>query len=82
MGRIWPDTTGAGGGHAPRAGGAPSRKNPRPKNCSQSLELSGKANAQLLATGMAVSVVKKPEMLLCQWIKSSHPGLPQSVPAA
>jgi len=83
VGRTWAETTGrACLCAAPRAGGAPSRKNPRPKNCSQSLGVSGKADTQLLATGMAVLVVKKPEMLLCQWIKSSHPGLPESVPAA
>ena len=67
---------------SPQGRRAPSRKNPRPKNCSQSLGLGGKADTQLLAIGTAVLVVKKPEMLLCQWIKSSHPGLPESVPAA
>ena len=71
VGRTWAETTGrACLCAAPRAGGAPSRKNQRPKNCSQSLGVSGKADTQLLATGMAVLVVKKPEIIYIRSINS------------
>ena len=50
------------GGHAcgqPLGQGQPrAERTHNPKNCSQSLRLSGKADTQLLAAGMAVSIVK------------------------